>query len=608
MILNYPFENITNYLFDSDEIEIDVISKHVGLKLNQIDVDFTEDFDDDIDFIYDDTKSQFNAGQIEQIYKRLNDETFYASYNNNINGNRGDGILTGTAAGGASVDSGELDLSYDDTRYVDYDADQNASSPQTGCIELKGYKPNYSGNPSSTQILFSISAGQGNSVNSITLLHYSSGQLHLDVIDKDGFGILSINFPAWSPTLDNPYDFSLNYNFTAGSTRLFIDGTQHGSILTQTGTRDSNINLLRIGNRYNGGFTSNFKIDAILIFSTVQHTSNYTPDWSGLYDYDYAGNSVILPEMEHSGDGTIKLFNSFALNYSGSPRILLEIGRSVNKLYWNGSAWVVSNEDYSQATDPSDFITNCTSLPVSGENYGQFTIVFPDSNTQSSVSELTANMNVDIYLTTNPKIKPSTTIRTNDYQDIVATINTSGSDSATFTMEVNGVEKYWTGSAWADSSGYSQSNTFTEIDTNLSTLLSDISDVRWVMYLHSENGTTSPTCELITITYNFSGETPDTINLCEVWWHMAEGNKVYIYLKNDGIKYKNNVLLRREDYNFEIEAPANKYCEVELPDTVNMQLDALGNEQTYIVIYNGKKYEINIPITDEELLFNLLGD
>jgi hypothetical protein len=605
MVLNYPFEIISKYLFNSNEIKIS--GGEVGLKLNQIDVDFTEDFEDDTGFIYDTNIFEFVSGTLRQKNKRPANDTFHALYNFNINGSCGDGVLTGTPNGGASIDSGKLDLAHDDIRYVDYDADQNANSPQTGCIDLNGYEPNYNGNPSTSQVIFSISAGEGSSVNQITLLHYSSGQLHLDVLDKDGFGILSINFPAWSATLGTPYDFSLNYNFTAGETRLFIDGNQHGSTLTQTGTRDSNINLLRIGNRYNGGFTSNFKLDAIVIYNTVQHTSNYTPDWSNIYDYDYLGGLVILPEMEHVGDGYIKLFNSLSVTYTGLPRLLLEIERSGNKEYWDGDSWEISDESYDQSTSPVIFNANCTLLDVANKNYGQFTIAFPNSNSQSSVSELTANMNVDIYLTTNPKIKPSETIRTNDLQNILATINVIGSDSARFTVEVDGTEKYWNGSAWGDSSGYSQSNTYSEIEANSSSLLSDISEIRWVLYLHSENGTTTPTCELITITYNFSGETPDTVNTCEIWWQMAEGNKVYIYLKNDGIKYKNNVLLRRSDYNFEIEAPSNEYCEVTLPDTVNMELDDLGNEQVYIVIYDGKKYEMNVPVTDNELLFDLIG-
>ena len=87
--------------------------------------------------------------------------TFYASYASDINGNWGDGVLTGTATGGAAVSAGFLDLAHDDIRYVSYVSADNFAGAQTGCIRFI-VKPNYSGTPSTQEIFFDINNGTDN--------------------------------------------------------------------------------------------------------------------------------------------------------------------------------------------------------------------------------------------------------------------------------------------------------------------------------------------------------------------------------------------------------------------------------------------------------------
>jgi hypothetical protein len=115
----------------------------------------------------------------------------------------------------------------------------------------------------------------------------------------------------------------------------------------------------------------------------------------------YEETSVILPEMYYSGDGFIKLLNAVTSTYAGSPKVLIEIERSGENLYWNGIEWVVSDGTYVQSTDFTTFNLHCTSLDVVDKKYGQFTIVFPDSNIISSMSLFTANMKV-LYFSDNP--------------------------------------------------------------------------------------------------------------------------------------------------------------------------------------------------------------
>jgi hypothetical protein len=229
----------------------------------------------------------------------------------------------------------------------------------------------------------------------------------------------------------------------------------------------------------------------------------------------YVETSVILPEMEHIGDGTIKLFNSLTSTYAGSPRILLEIGRSGDKLYWDGDSWETSDETYDQATDPVTFNTNCPTLDVDGEKYGQFTIVFPDSNTLSSYDTLTANMNVDIgYSTDNPYIYPNSGFRTDGLENWVETLDTlQGDDTIKRLIKLNTDYYYlddddeWT---TTDTIDYTKAMTVTEILAQKESLLTEGYGKTFVpiTFLHSGDGTTTPYLNTDVITYNFSGDDP----------------------------------------------------------------------------------------------------
>ena len=244
---NYPFTNPLNYTYNIDEIGI-------------------------------------SGGEQKLKDRRPPDATFYISYASNINANWGDGVLTGIPVGGASVSDGKLDLSYADNRYVDYSAIDNADVQQVGCVRFK-YTPNYIGFPSfvTSLHLFTIAKDNEDLKNLITVSHLNTGQLNIEIRDSAGTIIIQQDLGAWSPVIGIPYEFELNFDITAGATRLFVEGVQFGATQTFTGTRDSNIGLFRVGSNYVPSRISNFKVEDVLIFSSVQHTTDYTPDWSNIY-------------------------------------------------------------------------------------------------------------------------------------------------------------------------------------------------------------------------------------------------------------------------------------------------------------------------------------
>jgi len=499
-----PYTTPANYTYDSDKIEI--VNGIARLKLQNSLQSFTEDFADDTGFIYDSDLAEFSGGKLQQKDKRPSNATFYASYNSDINGNWGNGVLTGTPIGGASISGGKLDLAHLDRRYVDYNAVGNADSQQVGCIRFK-VTPNYSNAPSGDRWFFAICKAHNDVKNTIELRHSNSGAyLRLHVYDKDGNFVVEHLCGIWNPIAGTEYEIEVNWDFTTGATRLFINGVQNGSTCVSTCLRDSNIGLLRIGSDYDNGSStySDFKINDFLVFSTVQHTSNYTSNWSNIYEYDYVESSVILPEMEHTLPGDLTTFDSFVTVESGNPRYTLQIGRSGNYLYWNGSAWVTSDGSYAQANDEATFNAHVDDLDVDGETYGQFKIHFDNSNTQSYVDTLTANLYMDTgYPTSKPTIYKTDGDSIANIEEWIAfteTLGINNEGSIVYQLSEDAVTwKYWNGSAWA-SAGASDYNSVTVVNNNIGDFPAD-EDKIYVKAIFISDGTQRVELDLNEIGY-----------------------------------------------------------------------------------------------------------
>ena len=80
-----------------------------------------------------------------------------------------------------------------------------------------------------------------------------------------------------------------------------------------------------------------------------------------------------------------------------------------------------------------------------------------------------------------------------------------------FVLQVDGTNKYWNGTAWVTSSGYTQSNTAADILAHAAALaVTSGAVLRFVAYLHSDVGNTTPSLEEVEIIYSFwAGPRPD---------------------------------------------------------------------------------------------------
>lgn len=201
--------------------------------------------------------------------------SFFANFNGSVNGTAGLGDLTGTPVGGAKASAGRLDLGGETVKYVDYDAHLNADSQQVGTLRCD-LSPNYAGTPDSRQVSCFILRDHSDPKNAMGFFHKEGdGTLRITALNSAGSIIFSSSLGVWAPVAGKFYSIELNWDITAGATRLFVNGTQFGSTVTSTGVRDGNINLLRLGSNDTALQTSDFKLDNVTVFPTVQHTENF---------------------------------------------------------------------------------------------------------------------------------------------------------------------------------------------------------------------------------------------------------------------------------------------------------------------------------------------
>jgi len=210
----------------------------------------------------------------KDCYGCYSDMTFYSNYNNEINGTWGEGVLTGTPHNNPIISDNKLNLVGGAIIYVDYDANLNADSQQVGAVRFK-ITPNYTG-IGNKHAMFSISKEHNSVINMISLVQWHNGQLKIYIFDSLGSEITSQLLPVWSPTTGQEYEFELNWDLDNGETRLFIDGNQLGNTIATTGTRSSDIGLLRVGATWHAiNFPPDCEIDDFIVFDKVQHISDY---------------------------------------------------------------------------------------------------------------------------------------------------------------------------------------------------------------------------------------------------------------------------------------------------------------------------------------------
>lgn len=106
------------------------------------------------------------------------------------------------------------------------------------------------------------------------------------------------------------------------------------------------------------------------------------------------------------------------------------------------------------------------------------------------------------YSTASPSLLTNTTILGRPLT-FTSTEVTAGFDLVKYAFRYGGQDYYWDGSAWATSSGYAQSNVASELTEQVMRELNPVANTLQIkVYLYSADGTTTPTIDSMTITYD----------------------------------------------------------------------------------------------------------
>jgi len=540
---NYPFAS-SSEITPSEEY-VQVIGGQLTMAPHTDDtLTYVEDCADDTGWSHDATKAEFAAGKIQQLSQISADETFYAGFTTDEDAQRSDGSATGTLTN-ATVADGKLDCTGTSTiKYVDYDADANADSQQAGTIRFK-FTPDYSGAPAAQSALCVITKANGQLNNLIRINHASTGGGSIKIAVYDSAAALQLNatLPAWTAVSGTEVEFELNYTLDAAvgansSVILFIDGSIHGTEQTNfTCTRDANIALLRFGADRNAGSHADGYYDDIQVFSTAQHGDDYTP--ADQVEYKYLESYATMPMYNHNTSYVSTMLNgvSFATTDANSPRYALRAG-SGDDLYWNGSAWVVSDLSWSQASTEAQINTNIGTFPISGETTMMGYVIFQDSvATQQNLDIMTLTYNgYSLYDTEDPYADVTDVFDATELTSMTATTTIAGSDMVKYTVDADGQQRYVTGGSAANSAGtYAQASTLAEMNSDMENLITARKECTFRIFLHSDDGSTCPSVDLLSIVYNEALPDPTTPTLVEL-----EG---FIYDK-DGVEASQLVEVR----------------------------------------------------------------
>lgn len=479
-----------NFTFDSSQVQFN--GSNASLKLIALTSQtFSQALSSSSGFTLNASNTQITGGVLSQINQAPATLAVYAAWDSFLNANYGSDGLTVTAFNGAAVTGGVLNL-------VNGTSNKYVQLPSTyvmgniGTIAFS-YKPSYSGNPGTNQIMY----GNIGPNNYFALLHSQSvGHLQLTITNSTGTAIINaFNFGTWSPVSGTTYVIVLQFDITNGATKLFLNGVQFGSTIATTGTRTASASAWVGSDGTPADGNPNFSIGGFALYTSIVGPTGITP----LNDNNFLADAITFPTFSYPGVGSITSWTGFTTASDvNSPGYIL------NGLYFNGSSWVSSDNSYAQSNPKATVAANIATLPPSNTLVVKVITINNNSAGMSITGPLVVTYTGQIYPQTNPTIVNNSGIDADLLISFASTYSEAGSDLVQMVLVVGGQDKYWNGSAWANSSGYSQSNTPVVLAANVGSLdLTGGALVLLKVYLHSATGATTPNITNASISYDF---------------------------------------------------------------------------------------------------------
>ena len=509
----YPYEDPIHYSFDSDLIKLE--NGKASLKLIPLpEQSFSEDYSSDTGFTYDNTKSEFAGGKLQQI--DLHDgASFTINFNNGVEGNSGDGELTTVLQGSASITGGILDVTQSDDSRLEIDAvgKINASKGSARFCFIPSYndKPNGFNNS-----FFYTTSALGSNNDLMYLTNDVLGRITM--YSRSSTGVLlqnNVSFGVISLVQDHEYDIAFSWDFITGRHELFIDGVKFGSTLTETGTRSNDttsVTYASLGYQ----FKNLCKFCGLTLFSDVKYTSAppvpfVIPD--NRYEEDY-----VLAPVETAGgspDGTLVSIEAF--DVVGTSNVKFTFNNADGEAFWyTAGAWAVSDKTYSQSNTAEDLLAYLSEFPFPPATtqfiYG---IVFPTGfETQGNIDQLDVEYTHQEYPRAAPSIAVCSTCKvwSEEMFTFIAVDELPANTDVRYILSVSGTKTYWDGAAWVPSNDtLAQSNTAAEVAANIATIIDARKQVGFDVKLSTTDGLLSPSLDSVTITYDQALADPDSL-------------------------------------------------------------------------------------------------
>lgn len=502
----YTFDTPSDYTYDENLIEVSGGSVKLILQDNPGQV-MTETFTADTGFTYDSSKAEFTGSVLQQKYQAPDNAIAGTNFDTK-DFNWGDSSLIGTLGGTASVSGNEL-LMPDDNDSISY---TNIVFGNQGAIKLK-FTPDFS-NPigqDHSGYLF------GNSVGHISLQIKDTGGLIITIKnDANGnAGTFTTSPLSWVNGVQK--ELELNWNISGSFINVYEDGILLKEETTLSGVRSDIAANIYFGTRNGGTLGVSGSFADIIIYDTEQHTgANYTPGYT-VPPISFAETYIQSPEQDFGGslDGVLQSVSTWSVVTNGDVKFTFNTAGGVP--YWyDGNSWVVSDTSYTQSNTAADMITNLPTYSFpSGVREYKYGITFPDDNlVQNNIDNLNFVYSDQIYPTSNPVIRPNNTFNSSELIQFQGMDTVTGSDLIKYIVYTNGQDRYVTGGSAANSDGtYAQSSTDTEIFSDISNVVVSRGAVYPRIFIHSEDGQTTPELNTLVISYDASPVDPD-LTLC----------------------------------------------------------------------------------------------
>lgn len=315
-------------------------------------------------------------------------------------------------------------------------------------------------------------------------------------------------------------------NFTTDEDAAWGDGSLTGTLGNGATVSAGALDLTGASNKY-ATFPAAGNIDTAVTTGCIRFTyiPNYTGspasnthiltvcksavDRSNMIEIYHSTGGGITVNQRDSADSTFGSGNLGTLSAVDGTPVEIEFnwdltpGSEATRLFVGGASTTVRTSSGTRDSNIGNFAIG-TDYNLSAISDAKFDdIVVFDTVQHTADYTPGATIPQTVYATDNPYADVNSTFVSSDMTSFTSSSSETGSDLVKFAPKAASQYRYVTGGAAADSDGtYSQSSIATDINAVIADILETRATTGLRCFLHSDDGTTTPTLTLVTIVYN----------------------------------------------------------------------------------------------------------